>query len=68
MKLFKDQLIKGATFLGVGTLISKILGAIYRVPLTNMIGGYGMGIYQTVFPLYAILLALSTAQPAFPAD
>ena len=61
MKLFKDQLIKGATFLGVGTLISKILGAIYRVPLTNMIGGYGMGIYQTVFPLYAILLDFSGA-------
>ena len=57
----KDGIIKGAFSLGVGAFISKLLGAIYRVPLTNLIGGYGLGLYQMVFPVYTLLLDFSGA-------
>ncbi len=57
----KNTLISGALYLGVGTFIAKLLGAFYRVPLTNMIGGLGLGLYQMVFPVYSLLLDFSGA-------
>ncbi len=57
----KASLFKGAVILGIGTFSAKLLGAIYRIPLTNLIGGYGLGIYQTVFPVYTILLDFAGA-------
>ncbi len=38
-------------------VIAKLIGALYRVPLTNTVGAEGMGLYQMVFPLYTVLLA-----------
>ncbi len=57
----KKSLIRGAIFLGAGAFLSKALGAIYRVPLTNLLGGYGLGLYQIVFPVYSLLLDFSGA-------
>lgn len=52
----KNTLIKGSLFLGLGAFISKFLGAVYRIPLLNLITSEGMGLYQMVFPVYCILL------------
>lgn len=41
--------------------MSKLLGAIYRIPLVAYLGGEGMGIYQMVYPLYCILLTVSAS-------
>lgn len=41
--------------------MSKVLGAVYRIPLTAFLGGRGMGIYQMVYPLYCILLTVSAS-------
>lgn len=57
----KNTIFKGAFYLAVGAFISKFLGAIYRVPLTNMLGGFGLGLYQMVFPVYCLLLDFSGA-------
>ena len=57
----KNTVFKGAFYLAVGAFISKFLGAIYRVPLTNMLGGFGLGLYQMVFPVYCLLLDFSGA-------
>ncbi len=38
-------------------IAAKLIGALYRVPLTNIVGAEGMGLYQMVFPLYTVLLA-----------
>lgn len=51
----------GAVIISLGGFISKILGAVYRIPLTNILGGEGMGIYQMVYPLYCILLTVSAS-------
>ena len=42
-------------------LVSKVVGAIYRIPLTSIIGAEGMGLYQMVFPLYTLMLTLSSS-------
>ena len=56
-----QSFIKGAIIISLGGFISKVLGAIYRIPLTNFLGGEGMGIYQMVYPLYCILLTVSAS-------
>ena len=57
----RQSFIKGAILISLGGFISKLLGAIYRIPLTNFLGGEGMGIYQMVYPLYCILLTVSAS-------
>ena len=44
----KQSLIAGALIISAGGFLSKLLGAAYRIPLTNILGGEGMGIYQMV--------------------
>lgn len=56
----KDGIVKNAFVLGLGACVAKILGAIYRIPLTSLIGSVGLGLYQMVFPIYALLLDFSS--------
>ena len=57
----RQSFVKGALIISAGGLISKLLGAIYRVPLIAFLGGKGMGIYQMVYPLYCMLLTVSAS-------
>ena len=57
----ESSFIKGAAILGFAALISKVLGAIYRVPYQNITGDEGMYVFQQVYPLYSVLVILSTA-------
>ena len=57
----KQSFIKGAVIISAGGFISKLLGALYRIPLTRFLGGQGMGVYQMVYPLYCILLTVSAS-------
>ena len=57
----KQSYLKGAVIISAGGFLSKILGAIYRIPLIAYLGGTGMGIYQMVYPLYCILLTVSAS-------
>ncbi len=55
----KWEFLKGAAWIAVGGFIAKLVGALYRIPLTNLIGGRGLGLYQLVYPVYCLLLTLS---------
>ena len=41
--------------------VSKILGAILKIPLTYILGEQGMAIYQTAFSVYIMMLSLITS-------
>ncbi|MGI6706043.1 MAG: putative polysaccharide biosynthesis protein [Clostridia bacterium] len=56
----KKSFIRGAAVLGFAGFLGKIIGAFYRIPLTNIIGPAGMGLYQIAYPIYAFLLVVST--------
>ena len=56
-----NSFLKGAAILGMAGIVVKILGAIYRIPIGNIITDEGMGYYQTAYPLYVLLLTISTA-------
>ncbi len=51
--------VKGALIIAGGGFVAKLIGALYRIPLTNCIGGHGMGLYQMIYPVYCMLLTVS---------
>lgn len=55
----KRSFLKGAALIAAGGLLAKLIGALYRIPLTNLIGGHGIGLYQLVYPVYCLLLTVS---------
>ena len=55
------SLVGGISVLGIAGLICKMVGVLYRIPLANMIGGEGLGLYQQVMPAYNLLLAITSA-------
>jgi stage V sporulation protein B len=57
----QQNFLKGAMVLSIAGAISKLLGAIYRIPLARLLGGEGMGLYQMAYPIYTTILALATA-------
>ena len=55
------RIVSGAALLLIGSVVAKMLGALYRIPLTNVLGAEGMGMYQLVFPVCALFMVLATA-------
>lgn len=55
----KKSFLSGAFLLVITGIISKFIGAFYRIPLGNMIGSEGMAYYQAAYPVYSLMLVLS---------
>lgn len=55
------SLLGGMTVLGLTGIICKLVGVLYSIPLTWIIGADGLGIFQSVFPTYNLLLTVSSA-------
>mgnify|MGYP000316298625 CR=1 FL=1 len=55
----KYVLLKGTLLLTGAGFITKIIGFIYRIFLSQTIGAEGMGIYQLIFPIHTLCFALS---------
>ncbi len=55
-----SKYLRGAAVLTAGSLLAKVVGAFYRIPLTNLLGGYGTGLYQMAYPLFCLFLTLSS--------
>ncbi|MBQ0110718.1 MAG: polysaccharide biosynthesis protein [Oscillospiraceae bacterium] len=56
-----QSFIYGATIMVVSTAIVKVLGALFRIPLANLIGEDGMGFYSTAYDVYLPIYALAMA-------
>jgi stage V sporulation protein B len=52
-------LVQGS-ILAIASIISRIIGLLYRIPLTNIIGDYGNDYYGTAMEVYGILLLISS--------
>ncbi len=57
----ENQAIKGAFSLTLSTIIIKILGLIYKLPLSNILGDEGMGYFNTAYTAYAFFYIICTA-------
>lgn len=56
----RNSLIKNASILMVASIISRIIGLIYRRPLGEVLGSVGLGYYGYASNLYSILLLISS--------
>jgi stage V sporulation protein B len=52
-----NKLVKGAMLLSFAGMIAKIFSALYRIPLARLVGQEGMGYYETVYPIYSLLVS-----------
>lgn len=57
----KSTFIKGATILSVAGIIVKLLGAVFKIPLANMIGDTGMAYFNPSYYIYALFLTPAAA-------
>src|SRR6056297_903191 len=55
----KNKFLKGAAILTAAGMAARVMGFVYRVILTRVIGAEGMGLYQMAYPIYTILLVVS---------
>ena len=57
----KQNFLQGTALLAAATVIVKLVGALYKVPLNAIIGEKGFGYFSTAYEIYNILLMISTA-------
>lgn len=55
----KNFLVQGS-ILAAASIISRLIGLAYRVPLTNIIGDAGNGSYNNAYQIYNVALILSS--------
>ena len=56
-----NKMLKGVAIIGGAGIVVKILGALFRIPLTNWVGQLGMSYYQVAYIIYSALLVMATA-------
>jgi stage V sporulation protein B len=55
-----NSFLTGAFLLAASSAFSRLLGATVRIPLARVMGDEGIGLYQMAYPIYSVMLALST--------
>ena len=61
-KARKNQsLLNGALILSLATIVVKVIGVIYKIPLSNMIGTVGRGYFDSAYNLYVPIYTVSMA-------
>lgn len=60
-KKVKHSFAAGALIMTIGMLVVKIAGAAFKVPLSYILGGVGMGYFSTAYTMYTPIHALATA-------
>ncbi|HHW30925.1 MAG TPA: stage V sporulation protein B [Clostridiaceae bacterium] len=57
----KKSFIGSAITLMIAGLIVRVLGFVYRVYLSNLIGAEGMGLFQLISPVYSLIILTLTS-------
>lgn len=57
----RQSFLSGAMVLTVTVAVTKVIGALYKIPLGNLLDSEGMAHFYAAYNIYRLLLALSTA-------
>lgn len=57
----KQGFVGGALILMLSNIIVKIVGALFKIPLKNVIGATAMGYFGTAYSVYSMFFLISTA-------
>ena len=58
-KTRQQNFIEGSMVLVIATMLVKVLGAVYRIFLTRLIGTDGMGYYSTAYDIYLPIYSIA---------
>ncbi len=56
----KQNFLTGAAILSLSTIIVKIIGMFYKIPLKAVIGDQGFAYFNAAYDIYSVLLVIST--------
>ena len=59
-KTKKQGFLQGAAILTFGTLLVKLIGALYKIPMNRIIGTEGFGHFNVAYSIYNVLLMISS--------
>ena len=59
--LAKDAFLRGAFILAAAGIAVKMIGSVNRILLSRLLGGEGIGLYQMAYPIYLLVLSISSA-------
>lgn len=59
IELKKQNFIKGSIILMVSAAAAKVLGAVFKIPLTNMLGGVGMSYFSCAYSIFMPVYSLT---------
>ena len=57
----RQNFMGGAAILAAAVAVTKLLGAVYKIPLGNLLDSEGMAHFYAAYNIYSLLLVLSTA-------
>lgn len=57
----KQSMLGGAMVLVIATALVKVIGAVYKIPLTSIIGSLGRGYFASAYNIYTPIYAISMA-------
>jgi len=57
----KQNFLKGAAILAAASVFVKIIGAVYKIPVMNILDDAGSGIFQVTYNVYTLILTIATA-------
>ncbi|MDR3207018.1 MAG: oligosaccharide flippase family protein [Oscillospiraceae bacterium] len=61
MKVNTRSALYGATLLSASNILLQLLGFVYRVFVSRLIGAEGMGLFSLVMPAYSVIMAVVVA-------
>lgn len=61
LKAGKKSFIKGALILAAANLIVKLIGAFFKIPLYELLGKSGNGLFNVAYQIYTFMFIIATA-------
>lgn len=57
----KNRFLSGVSALTLSTVVVKIIGLVYKIPMMHYLGAEGMGYFNSAYELYTLFFVIATA-------
>ncbi len=57
----KQSVLNGAMMLMIGAILVKVIGALFKIPITDMLGAVGRGCFNSAYDIYTPIFAIAMA-------
>ena len=57
----RSKFLSGVLLLTFSTVVVKIIGLIYKIPMLSLLGGQGMGYFNSAYEIYALVCTISVS-------